>query len=115
MVPPAAPERKEGGRTRPGLFPLVGVVLARWAGREVPRYHPSVGKPGRSGRTGRARSKRRVRRFLERFVLGGIMSAVAFVVERQLLKAIRKKGETQAARDREGGLAATPHEIDHQG
>ena len=45
-----------------------------------------------------ARSKRRRRRsraavWLERVSLGALMSVVAFVVERRLLKVIRRRGE----------------------
>jgi hypothetical protein len=83
------------------------VVLARWVGVRPGGYHRPVGraKP----------SRRPVRRFLERFLLGALMSVVAFVVERRLLKAVRKRGETRATADREGGLAAAPHQVDHQG
>ncbi|MBI4261815.1 MAG: hypothetical protein HY658_14770 [Actinobacteria bacterium] len=61
-------------------------------------------------KAGRPGGRRRVRRFLERTVLAAMMSVVAFVVERQLLKAVRKKGE----RTREPPsrvLTATPDRV----
>jgi hypothetical protein len=50
-----------------------------------------VPRKGRSSKEKRA-PKRRVLRVVERAVLGAIMSAVAFVVERQLLRALKKGG-----------------------
>jgi hypothetical protein len=62
----------------------------------------------------RAKS-RRVRKVLERVVLGGVMSAAAFVIERRLLKAVRAKGERDHLRDQAaGGLTAAPKEVDQQ-
>jgi hypothetical protein len=40
--------------------------------------------------------RRRVARWFERAVLGSVMSVIAFVIERRVLKAIRTKGETPA-------------------
>ena len=37
--------------------------------------------------------RRRVARWFERAVLGALMSVIAFVIERRVLKAIREKGE----------------------
>ena len=61
--------------------------------------------------------RRPVRRFLERFLLGALMSGVAFVLERRLLKAVRRRGEAKQRplTDRRGGLAAAPHEVEDQG
>jgi hypothetical protein len=36
--------------------------------------------------------RRRIRRFFERAILGGVMSVVAFVIERRLLKTIKQGG-----------------------
>jgi hypothetical protein len=36
--------------------------------------------------------RRRVRRFFERAILGGVMSVIAFVIERRLLKTIKQGG-----------------------
>jgi hypothetical protein len=59
--------------------------------------------------------QRRVRRVLERVVLGGVMSAAAFVIERRLLKAVRAKGERDHLRDQAaGGLTAAPKEVEQQ-
>jgi hypothetical protein len=38
--------------------------------------------------------RRRVARWIERAVLGSVMSVIAFVIERRVLKAIREKGES---------------------
>lgn len=59
--------------------------------------------------------RRRVRRVVERVVLGGVMSAAAFVIERRLLKAVRTKGERDRSRNgASGGLTAAPKEVDQQ-
>jgi hypothetical protein len=59
--------------------------------------------------------RRRVRRVLERVVLGGVMSAAAFVIERRLLKAVRSKGERDRSRNgASGGLTAGPQEVEQQ-
>jgi hypothetical protein len=48
--------------------------------------------------------RRRVARWFERAILGSVMSVIAFVIERRVLKAIREKG--QAPEDlRTGELA----------
>jgi hypothetical protein len=47
----------------------------------------------------------------ERVALGTAMTFVAFVLERQLLKAVRNKGEQPAAGSRGGGLSAAPHQV----
>ena len=41
-------------------------------------------------------AKGRVRTWFERLVLGAIMTVVAFVVERRLLKVIKQRGEADA-------------------
>ena len=38
--------------------------------------------------------RRRVARWIERALLGSVMSVIAFVIERRVLKAIREKGES---------------------
>ena len=38
--------------------------------------------------------RRRLARFIERALLGSVMSVIAFVIERRVLKAIREKGQT---------------------
>jgi hypothetical protein len=56
-----------------------------------------------------------VRRWGERILLGAVMSVVAFVSERMILRAVRKKGENNGVKpDRTGGLAATPQQVDDQ-
>ncbi|MDQ4006339.1 MAG: hypothetical protein M3135_08590 [Actinomycetota bacterium] len=42
-----------------------------------------------------ARKPRRIRSWFERIALGGIMTVVAFVVERRLLKVIRQRGKSE--------------------
>jgi hypothetical protein len=49
--------------------------------------------------------RRRFRIWAERVALGAIMSAVAFVVERRLLKLLRRRGETVPAGDQLGRRA----------
>ena len=44
--------------------------------------------------------RRRVRRFFERAILGGVMSVVAFVIERRLLKTIKQGGSKKKAEDK---------------
>jgi hypothetical protein len=39
--------------------------------------------------------RRRFARWFERAVLGAVMSVIAFVIERRVLKAIHQKGEPQ--------------------
>ncbi len=61
---------------------------------------------------------RRVRRAairLERAALGAIMGIVAFVVERRLLKAIRRRGETTERPPPPHGaeLSSAPQDVDH--
>lgn len=53
---------------------------------------------------------RPVRRFLERVLLGAVMTVVAFVAERWLVRSIRRKAANGngAVPERPGGLAATP-------
>ena len=46
----------------------------------------------------------------ERVALGTAMTFVAFVLERQLLRAVRNKGEQPVPRER-GGLSAAPHQV----
>ena len=49
--------------------------------------------------------RRRVARWFERAILGSVMSVIAFVIERRVLKAIRAKGQEPAEADRTGELA----------
>jgi hypothetical protein len=59
--------------------------------------------------------RRRVRRLIERVVLGAVMSAAAFVIERRLLKAVRARGERDRRGNRgTGGLAASPEEVEQE-
>jgi len=51
--------------------------------------------------------RRRVARWFERALLGSVMSVIAFVIERRVLKAIRQKGEPEP-QPRSGELATTP-------
>ena len=54
------------------------------------------------------RRRRRIRAFLERAILGSLMSVAAFVIERRVLKAIKQKGEA-----REGApVVGSDEEID---
>jgi hypothetical protein len=48
--------------------------------------------------------------------LGAIMGGVAWVVERRLVKALHRRGETAEPRPRSGELelAATPEQVDQQ-
>ena len=48
--------------------------------------------------------RRRFARWFERAVLGAVMSVIAFVIERRVLKAIREKGEAPP-QHRSGELA----------
>jgi hypothetical protein len=41
--------------------------------------------------------RRRVRRFFERAILGAVMTVIAFVIERRLLKSIKEGGTKKAA------------------
>jgi hypothetical protein len=55
-------------------------------------------------------------RRLERAALGAIMGVVAFVVERRLLKTLRKRGEPQAPDERSRlELAGPTEEVQDQG
>ena len=47
----------------------------------------------------------------ERVALGTAMTFVAFVLERQLLKAVHNKGEQPERASRGGGLSAAPHQV----
>ena len=47
----------------------------------------------------------------ERVALGSAMTFVAFVLERQLLRAVRNKGEQHTPGARGGGLSAAPHQV----
>ncbi len=46
-----------------------------------------------------ARKPRRIRTWVERIALGGIMTVVAFVVERRLLKVIKQRGASESAEE----------------
>jgi len=49
--------------------------------------------------------RRRVGRWFERTILGAVMSVIAFVIERRVLKAIRAKGEAPHVIPRSGVVA----------
>jgi hypothetical protein len=51
--------------------------------------------------------RRRVARWFERAILGSVMSVIAFVIERRVLKAIRAKGQAPEP-PRTGELAPEP-------
>jgi hypothetical protein len=53
--------------------------------------------------------RRRFARWFERVVLGAVMSVIAFVIERRVLKAIRTKGETTAGSERKGEVTQGTH------
>ena len=58
--------------------------------------------------------RRRVARWFERAVLGSVMSVIAFVIERRVLKAIRTKGETPPQQHvHKGELATAPPNTDY--
>ena len=68
------------------------------------RYAPAVA----------GRRRRRVGRWFERVALGVIMGAVAFVAERRLMKAMRRRGE-QPRKTREETVelsTAAPEQVD---
>jgi HAMP domain-containing protein len=59
------------------------------------------------------RRRSTVGKWVERVALGAIMGAVAFVVERRLLKAIRRKGDTERRTDSgKLELAVTAEQVD---
>jgi flagellar biosynthesis/type III secretory pathway M-ring protein FliF/YscJ len=75
----------------------------------------------------RGKPQGRVARIVERVALGAIMTVAAFVVERRLLKVIRKRGgeETEPARSKgerpgaateeaNGGLSVSTQEVDEE-
>lgn len=66
-----------------------------------------------------ARKRRRVLRVVERFVLGAGMAAVAFVLERRLIKAIKeggfKKKELPQAEPAGASLLTAPEQVHEQG
>ena len=51
--------------------------------------------------------RRRFARWFSRAILGAVMSVIAFVIERRVLKAIRQKGEPEP-QPQSGELATTP-------
>lgn len=62
---------------------------------------------------GRANCRRRFGRTFERVALGAVMGAIAFVLERRLLKAVRGRGDTSSTRDRgDVDLAVSPKDVD---
>ncbi len=74
---------------------------------------PSTKRP----RSGKRARRRRIRLWLERAVLGGMMTVVAAVVERKLLRAIRSGPSSKKAlekatadSDRTSRLASRPKE-----
>jgi hypothetical protein len=68
------------------------------------RYAPAVG----------ARRRSRIGRWFERVALGAIMGGVAFVVERRLVKTIRRRAAGRGAADRgvDAELTAAPEQVD---
>jgi hypothetical protein len=67
-------------------------------------------RPQQPPKTGRRPFHRAYCAF-ERVALGTAMTFVAFVLERQLLRAVRNKGEQPAPGARSGGLSAAPHQV----
>ena len=65
--------------------------------------------------------KRSWPRRLERALLGAVMGVVAFIIERRVLKSIRKGGKQPADDEKRGlegglgqeGLAVSPKKVDH--
>ncbi len=59
--------------------------------------------------------RRRITTWMERATLGAIMGVVAFVVERRLRKAIRRRGEASPPRTptADAELSAAPENVDH--
>jgi hypothetical protein len=56
----------------------------------------------------------RVSTWVERAALGAIMTVVAVVVERRLLKALRRRGEEpRRATTSDAELSAAPQDVDH--
>jgi hypothetical protein len=56
----------------------------------------------------------RVTTWVERAALGAIMTVVAVVVERRLLKALRRRGEEpRPATTSDAELSAAPQDVDH--
>jgi hypothetical protein len=52
---------------------------------------------------------------MERVALGTVIGAVAFVVERRLLKALRRRGDdTSTPTDPGGELTTAPEQVDQQ-
>lgn len=51
--------------------------------------------------------RRRFARWFERAVLGAVMSVIAFVIERRVLKAIREKGQEPQKPARKGEFSPT--------
>ena len=56
--------------------------------------------------------RRRVARWLERAVLGTVMSVIAFIIERRVLKAIRSTAREPSRPAREGELASGGNDRD---
>ncbi|MGH2674845.1 MAG: hypothetical protein ACRDKA_13720 [Actinomycetota bacterium] len=62
--------------------------------------------------------RRRITTWMERATLGAIMGVVAFVVERRLRKAIRRRGEAPPEAPRtpptaDAELSTAPENVDH--
>jgi hypothetical protein len=58
--------------------------------------------------------RRRIRTWIERVALGAIMGAVAFVVERRLLKLLRRRGEAEPGKAQPGRrveLSTAPEDV----
>lgn len=70
--------------------------------------------PGHSKMRRDVAGRRRIRTWMERVALGAIMGAVAFVVERRLLKALRRRGQAEPgvpSTGRGAELSASPEDI----
>ena len=63
----------------------------------------------------RRKPQGRISRWFERVALGVIMSVVAFILERRLLKALRRRGEEPERKiSRDVELSAAPENVDDQ-
>jgi hypothetical protein len=73
------------------------------------------GKGGRPRRFAPPAPKKVKKRRLERFILGGVMSLVAWFLERRILRAIKKKHPGDDLGPRAETLAAaTAEQVDHE-
>jgi hypothetical protein len=74
------------------------------------RQHVPTGYP--AAVAGKRRS--RAGRWVERLALGTIMGAVAFVVERRLIKALGRRGDETTAPETSEELTTAPKQVDKQ-